>query len=77
MRLRLTELQEWDEESRKIRVEKLKNGYKEVDKILHHRGLLFIPEIIQTELISWHYNDPPVGHFGINKTNDVISQKYY
>ena len=52
MRLRLSELQESDDEVRKIRAEGLKNDYKEVDGVLHHQGLLFIPEAIRTELIS-------------------------
>ena len=46
MRLRLSELQESDNEARKIRAEKLKNDYKEVDGILHHQGLSFVSEAI-------------------------------
>ena len=66
IRLRLSELEELDEEARKIRAESL-GGYEEVDGVLHHQGLPFVPEIIQTELISRHHDEPLAGHFGIVK----------
>lgn len=31
-------------------------------------------EIVKTELISKHHDDPLAGHFGINKTQELISQ---
>ena len=36
-----------------------------------------MPEAIRIELISHHHNDPLVGHFGINKTRELIGRKYY
>lgn len=36
-----------------------------------------MPELIKTELISWHHNDPLGGHFGIEKTQELIVRKYY
>ena len=78
MRLRLPEPQESDDEVQRIRATReLQDGYKEVDGVLHHQGLPFILEIIQTELISRHHNDPLAGHFGINKTRELIGRKYY
>ena len=76
MRLRLLELQESDKESGKIRVEGL-DGYEEIDGVLYYQGLPFVPEIIQTELISWHHDNPLASHFGINKTKNLISGTYY
>ena len=76
-RLRLLELQELNDEAQKIRAEGLKNNYEEVDGVLHHQGLPFVPEVIRTKLISQHHNDPLEGHFGINKTNNLVSRKYY
>ena len=76
MRLRLAELQESDEEARRIRAEGL-NGYEELDGVLYHQGLLFVPKAIQTEIISQHHNDPLAEHFGINKTKNLVGQKYY
>ena len=29
------------------------------------------------ELISWYYNNPLAGHFGVNKTRELIGRKYY
>ena len=52
MRLRLSELQESDDEARKIRAERSKSDYEEVDRVLHHKGLPFVLEAIKTELIS-------------------------
>ena len=51
MRLRLSELQESDDEARKIRAEGLKDDYEEVDGVLYHQRLPFIQEATQTELI--------------------------
>ena len=77
MRLRLSELQESDDKAWKTKVKGLKDANKEVDGVLHHQGLLFVPEAIQTELISWHHDDPLAEHFGIDKTKELIGQKYY
>ena len=78
MRLRLAELQESDDEARKLRAtEELQEGWTDIDGVLHHQGLSFVPEIIRTELISRHHDDPLAGHFGIDKTRELIGRKYY
>ena len=77
MRLKLSELQESDEEARKIRAEGLKDSYKETEGVLHHQELSFVPKVIWTELISRHHDDPLAGHLGIDKTRELIGQKYY
>ena len=76
MRLKLAELQESDKEAQKIRAKGL-NGYKKLDKILHHQKLPFISEVIWTEPISQHHDNFLTRYFGINKTKDFVSQKYY
>ena len=76
MRLRLAEFQESDKETQKIRAEGL-DRYKDVNRVVHHQGLPFVPEIIRTKLISWHYNDPLAGHFSIDKPRELIRKKYY
>ena len=68
MRLRLVELQAEDGQARKIRVEKLGRNWKDSDKILHHQVMPYVFEIIKTELISRHNDDPLAGYFGIEKT---------
>ena len=45
MRLRLQELQETDSEAQELRQQKA-DGYEEIDDILHHQGLPFVPEAI-------------------------------
>ena len=76
MRLRLAKLQESNEEAQKIRAKDL-NGYKDVDGMLHYQELSFVLEVIRTELISRHHDDSLAGHFGINKTGELIGRKYY
>ena len=45
--------------------------------MLHHQGLLYVLEIIRTELISRHHNNPLADHFDIEKTHELVAQKYY
>ena len=77
MHLRLSELQESDDETWKIKAEGLKSDYKEVDGVLHHQALLFVLEAIRTELISRYHNDLLARHFGIDKTRELVGRKYY
>ena len=74
MRLRLQELQETDSKTQELRT---KDGYQDIDGVLHYQGLLFVPEVIRTELISRHHDDPLAGHFGIDKTQELVAQKYF
>ena len=76
MRLRLQELQKTDSEAQELR-QQGREGYEEVDGVLHHQGLPFVTEAIRTELISHHYDDPLAGHFGIEKTCELLAQKYF
>ena len=77
MRLRLSELQELDDGAQKIRAERPKDAYKEFGGVLHHKGLSFVPEAIQTEFISRHHGDLLAGHLGNVKTRELIGRKYY
>ena len=78
MKLKLFELQELNKESRKIRaVGELQGGYKKVNRVLHHQRLLFLLEVVQIKLISQYYDDSSAGYFCINKTRELIGQKYY
>ena len=67
MRLRLQKLQEEDIKAQKIKTEK-RESWEEIDGVLHHQGLPYVPELIRIELISRHHDDPLAGHFGIKKT---------
>ena len=78
MRLRLSELQKSDPEAQELKSkEHLPDGWEDLDGVLYHQGLPFIAEVIRTEIISQHHDDPLAGHFGIDKTKDLIGRKYY
>ena len=36
-----------------------------------------MPEAIRIELISRHHDNPLTGHFGIEKTRELLTWKYY
>ena len=44
---------------------------------MHHQGLPYILKIIRIELISRHHDNPLTGYFGIEKTRELVAQKYY
>ena len=45
--------------------------------MLHPQGLSFVPKAIRIELISRHHDNPLAGHFGIEKTRELLARKYY
>ena len=63
--------------AREIREKDLKKGWEEIDGVLHCEGLLYLPEIIWTEIISTHHDDLLAGYFGVEKTRELVAQKYY
>lgn len=78
MRLRLEELQIADKQAKKMRVEKQgRQDWEGIDGVLHHWKLFYVPEIIQTKLISCHQKNLLADNFGIKKTWELVAQKYY
>ena len=77
MRLRLSELQDNDEEAKALRVADLPKDWEDVKGVLQYQVLPYVPDIIRYEIISCHHNDPLAGHFEINKTRKLIGRKYY
>ena len=61
----------------KLRVEQLVKDWQDIESILHYQGLPYVSEIIRTELISRHHNNPLASHFGIEKTQELVAWKYY
>lgn len=56
----------------------LKRAWKEAeDVVLVHQGFLYVLKAICTELIRLHYNNLLADHFKIEKTRELIAQKYY
>ena len=78
MRLRLSKRQENDEEAKLLRgTAGLPEGWEDVKGVLQYQGLPYVLEIIRSEVISRHHDDPLAGHFSIDKTRKLVSQKYY
>ena len=78
MRLRLSELQEKDEEAKRLRGSAgFPKDWEDVKGVLQYQELPYVPEIIRSEVINCHHDDPLAGHFGIDKTRQLVSQKYY
>ena len=76
MRLRLSELQGGDLEAQKFRgAEFAAEGWEDIDGILHHQGLPYVPQVIRSELISRHHDDPLAGHFGIEQDTGAGRQE--
>lgn len=78
MRLQLPELQQSDKETQRIKAaRRLQKGWENIDRVLYHQSLAFVLEIICLELINWYHDDPLAGYFGIDKTRELITKKYY
>ena len=79
MRFRLLELQDNNEEAKALRsdITGLLEGWKNDEEVLQYRDLAYVPEIICSKMISYHYNNPLAKHFGINKTQKLVAKKYY
>ncbi len=73
----LLDLQDDNREAIKLRSERLSEGWEDIKQVLHYQGLLYIPKVIRLELISMYHDDPLAGHFGIEKTRELIARKYY
>ena len=50
-------------------------SYQDIDRMLYHQGLLFVPKVIWMEFISRHYNNLLAGHFGIKKICELLARK--
>ena len=79
MRLKLHKLQAKDKQAQKLRANQQlgQQGWKDIDDVLYYQGLPYVLEIIQTELISRHHNNPLAGYFKIKKTRELLARKYY
>ena len=78
MRLRLSELQENDKETKLLKDSAdLPEGWENVEGVLQYQGLPYILEIIRSEVISRHHDDLLVEHFGIDKIRELVGRKYY
>ncbi len=51
--------------------------WSEVEGVLHYDGKLYIPRILRVDLLEKNHDDPLAGHFGVEKTLELLSRKYY
>ena len=78
MQLQLQELQETDSKAQELRQQGLCDGpYQDIDGVLHYQGFFFVLKVIWIELISRHHDDLLAGYFGIKKTRELLTKKYY
>ena len=77
MRLRLPELQDEDEETKVLRARGILEGWKDVEGVLQYQGLPYVPKIICSKVISRYHDDLLAEHFSIDKTRELVGQKYY
>ncbi len=75
--MKLPELQDDDKEAMKLRSEGLSKDWEDIKQMLYYLGFPYVPKAIHSELISKHLDDLLVGHFGIEKTRELIARKYY
>lgn len=60
-----------------MRQKNLKKSQAKIKKVLHFQYLLYLPEIIKTNIISKYYNNSLIGYFEIKENLKLITQKYY
>lgn len=61
----------------KLRVEKLSKNKKDIERVLYHQGLSYIPEILYFNFINYYYKNLLAGYFEIDKMHKLITRKYY
>ena len=78
MRLRLSELQENNKETKLLKGSAgLSEDWENIEEILQYWELLYFSEIICSEVISCHHDNLLARHFGFDKTRELVGRKYY
>ena len=52
-------------------------SWSEIEGVLHYDGKPYILEILRTDLLERNHDDPLAGHFGVEKTLELLTRKYY
>ena len=77
MKLQLAKLKDNNKEAKALRIGGFPKDWEDVNGVLQYWGLLYVPELIHSKVISYYHNDLFVGNFGIDKTRELIGRKYY
>lgn len=64
-RLKLQKLKETNRETQKLKENSLQKNYEGINEIFYYHSLLFLLRTILTKLISRHYDNLLIGHYGI------------
>ena len=51
--------------------------WSEFEEVLHYDSKPYIGENFRTNLLERNHDDPLVGHFGVEKTRELLTCKYY
>lgn len=58
-------------------VDGLKDKWEDVNSIYQYQKLLYLSEIIKTEIVGQLHDDLLAEYFRINKTWELVARKYY
>lgn len=51
--------------------------YEEINNVLNHQGLFFVPKSIKTKITNRHYNNCLTRNFGMEKTRERVIYNNY
>lgn len=77
--MRIPGLQDNDKVAKKLSLkgEQLSEGWEDIEQMLYYQGLLYVLKVIGLELIIRHCNNLLAGHYGIEKTRELIARMFY
>lgn len=73
MKIRLLKLKDNNKEAKKWRIDRLRKSWEDNKEIIYYQDLPNILKTIYSKLINRHYNNLLIGHFGIEKTWELIA----
>lgn len=76
IKLKLSKLQKNNLKTKKLK-KNLPKQWKNIKDIYHYQNFPYIPEIIFSKVISYHYNNLLADYFRIEKTQELIAKKYF
>ena len=51
--------------------------WDDTDEVLKYQGRLYLPAVVRSDLVARNHDDPLAGHFGVEKTLELLQRKYY
>ena len=57
MRMRFFQLQDNNKKANKLRLEKLRESLKDIEKMRYYQGFLYVSKVIYSKLINKHHNN--------------------